>query len=310
MTNAVWANFASTTLAASVTSSQTSITVISGTAFPSPGSNQFFPLVLTSATLANTYEITWCTARSGNTLTVVRAQEGTTGLAFNAGDIAANLVTAAGLIMPGRLLNVQVFSGSGTYTPTLGVNAIDVEGCGGGGGGGNAAAAGSGQSSVGSGGASGTWARARYTSGVTTTTVTIGAGGAGGSGGSTTSFGALLVLPGGGAGGTTGPTSSGTPTYAGQGVVGSSPSGSGILFSSQGMGGLNGVIFYAPTGAIASGFGGSSPYGGAQGNTTTGNGGNGDGYGAGGTGAGAGPSSGPYTGGTGSSGLIIVREYT
>lgn len=99
MTQYIWKNRAFGTLAAAITNSQTTITLSSGQGalFPSPVSPQVFTLVLQSATNSTLYEITYCTGRSGDTLTLERAQEGTTGLAFNAGDLAQNLVTAGAL---------------------------------------------------------------------------------------------------------------------------------------------------------------------------------------------------------------------
>lgn len=52
--------------------------------------------------------------------------------------ILANMKTAMKALTPGRLLNVQVFKTSGTYTPTPGTKRIIIEAQGGGGGGANA----------------------------------------------------------------------------------------------------------------------------------------------------------------------------
>ncbi len=93
----LYANNAKTTLAASITSTQTSITVAPGTGslFPTPvPGTSWFTLTLTSATSPSVYEITYCTSRSGDTLTVLRGQEGTTAQPFNLNDIAGNYDTA------------------------------------------------------------------------------------------------------------------------------------------------------------------------------------------------------------------------
>ena len=76
----LYANNAYSTLGSPITSSsQTSITVTNGSVFPSPTGNQFFRLTITLAATPNTtIEIVWVTSRSGNTLTVLRGQEGTT----------------------------------------------------------------------------------------------------------------------------------------------------------------------------------------------------------------------------------------
>ncbi len=93
----LYANNAKTTLAAAITSTQTSITVAPGTGslFPTPvPGTSWFTLTLTSATSPSVYEITYCTSRSGDTLTVLRGQEGTTAQPFNLNDIAGNYDTA------------------------------------------------------------------------------------------------------------------------------------------------------------------------------------------------------------------------
>jgi len=121
MTNiADFANNDSTTLAASITTSQTTITVVSGTGaeFPSPASGSFFSVTLISATNSSTYEICYCTARSGDTLTVTRAQEGTTATAFNAGDTVANMLTAGVMSLIPQLGTNNAWSGSNTFSQT------------------------------------------------------------------------------------------------------------------------------------------------------------------------------------------------
>src|SRR5271170_2060880 len=86
--NVVWANRAAGTLASSLTTGALTLTRTSGQGalFPSPTSPQIFPLVLSQAASPNTYEIVYCTARSTDTLTIERAQEGTTATSFSAGD--------------------------------------------------------------------------------------------------------------------------------------------------------------------------------------------------------------------------------
>ena len=96
MTIQLFSNNAKTTLASNITSTQTTITVASGTGsqFPNPTTGQQFKVTLNSATSVLVYEICNCTARSGDTLTVQRGQEGTTALAFNTGDIVGHFDTA------------------------------------------------------------------------------------------------------------------------------------------------------------------------------------------------------------------------
>jgi hypothetical protein len=220
----LWSNNAIATLANSITSSQTTITLTAGEGalFPSPVSGQFFTVTLISATTSTTFEIVWCTARSTDTLTVIRAKEGTTGTAFAAGDLANGLLTAGtlGLLVPWAAQGSTVYATPGTYTFTIPstVTALDVQVWGAGGGSGGTWGTNS-TSVAGAGGGYGY----SYLQGVTpgaTVSVTVGAGGtaglanggsptAGGTGG-TSSFGTYITCTGGG-GGNPGNGTIGTP---------------------------------------------------------------------------------------------------
>lgn len=96
MTVFLFANNASTTLAGPIASTATSLNLASGTGalFPQPDVGQQFALTLQSQSDQNVREIVYCTARSVDTCTVVRAQEGTPATAFIAGDTVANDLTA------------------------------------------------------------------------------------------------------------------------------------------------------------------------------------------------------------------------
>jgi len=96
MTTLLFSNNATSTLAAPVSAGATTITLASGTGalFPNPVAGQAFMLTLTDAATGLLTEIVQVTARATDTLTVVRAQEGTTALTWAAGDITANLLTA------------------------------------------------------------------------------------------------------------------------------------------------------------------------------------------------------------------------
>ena len=91
----LFANNAETTLGTSLSSAATTVnlTAGSGALFPSPTAGQQFALTLNDAATGNVYEICYCTARSGDTLTVVRGREGTAAVSWFAGDLAANFVT-------------------------------------------------------------------------------------------------------------------------------------------------------------------------------------------------------------------------
>ncbi len=115
----IWTNNAATTLASAVTTnSQTSLTLASGKGalFPSPSSPDYFMVTLDDGT---NVEIVKCTARSTDTLTVVRAQEGTTAQSsFAIGTKAELRVTAAGIASRlARQPNVQAVTSSNTVTP-------------------------------------------------------------------------------------------------------------------------------------------------------------------------------------------------
>lgn len=94
---ALFANNAATTLASTITSSQTSITVVTGAGalFPSPTGSEFFYATMVDS--SNNIEIIKVTARTGDTFTCTRGEEGTTARVYNAGDKIELRVTAAGL---------------------------------------------------------------------------------------------------------------------------------------------------------------------------------------------------------------------
>lgn len=217
----------------------------------------------------------------------------------------------------GRLLNVQTFLASGTYTPTPGTTRIILDGQGAAGAGGGSVATAAGQVSVGAGGGSGGRSRGFYTTGFyPTVTVTIGAGGvaaggvAGGAGGNST-FGTLMTCNGGAGGG-----ASGAAAVAGSaGGAGGTATG-GNIFNSTGSTGVGGLAAFA--GAIAvSGAGGDSAFGsGAIQVGVAVNGGavatagiNSSSVGSGGSGGVSGAGGGATSGGGGSAGAFIVYEY-
>jgi|SRR5690554_1446661 len=88
-------NNATSRLASSLAAGETTLSVTSGdgSKFPSPTGADWFPLTVIKA--SGVLEIMRCTARSGDVLTVVRAQEGTAAQAFAAGDRVELRMTAA-----------------------------------------------------------------------------------------------------------------------------------------------------------------------------------------------------------------------
>jgi hypothetical protein len=97
MTNQfVFANNQSTTLGSNLTSGGTTLTVDTGTGagFPNPSAGQQFAITLWKIANPSTLEIVYCTARTGDTLTIVRGQEGTSARAWLVGDGVDNRLTA------------------------------------------------------------------------------------------------------------------------------------------------------------------------------------------------------------------------
>lgn len=98
----LFSNNAVSTLASGITGSATTVVIQAGdaNAFPTPsGASDFFLMTLEDKnTNPVSREIVKCTARSSSSITVVRGQEGTTPLSFNAGATAAVRVTAATLV--------------------------------------------------------------------------------------------------------------------------------------------------------------------------------------------------------------------
>lgn len=82
----LYANQAYSTLASVITNVATTLTVATGEGarFPSPTGGDTFDVTLENAALS--YEVVSCTARSGDVLTIVRAQQGTAAAAWAAGD--------------------------------------------------------------------------------------------------------------------------------------------------------------------------------------------------------------------------------
>jgi len=192
----------------------------------------------------------------------------------------------------GTLLAIQVFTGSGTYTPNALMTKCRVRMIGGGG-----AGCGTSSSNQGNGGGSGSYGEGIFTAAQigASKAVTIGAGGTGASGaaggdGGTTSLGALMTAPG--------------------GKGGASTSGASMTLSSAGSGGyINYAGGVTPSGipnTVYGANGAASQFGGngvgsssATGGAAVANSGSGGGATYGGT----------FTGGAGGSGTVIIEEY-
>jgi len=95
----LFANNSLSTLAASISDVATSATLATGTGarFPNPTGSDYFMLTFSDAATGLTNEIVKVTGRSGDVLTIVRAQEGTSAQNWSAGDGANGLITAGAL---------------------------------------------------------------------------------------------------------------------------------------------------------------------------------------------------------------------
>ena len=123
MPNIQFTNFAATTLASGINSVVTSLTVATGTGalFPTLVGAQYFYCVLADAATGTTREVIKVTARSTDTFTITRAQDGTTGQTYITGDKVELRLTAAGLATLATTETAQTFTGVQTFTaPVLG----------------------------------------------------------------------------------------------------------------------------------------------------------------------------------------------
>lgn len=92
----LFANQAETTLAGSISAVAVTATLASGsgTLFPSPTGGQYFVLTFNDAATGLLTEIVHVTSRTGDVVTMVRAQEVTAAQTWSAGALVANLWTA------------------------------------------------------------------------------------------------------------------------------------------------------------------------------------------------------------------------
>jgi len=207
----------------------------------------------------------------------------------------------------------QVFTGTGTYTPTAGMLYCEVICVGGGGAGGGAATTGATTASAGTGGGAGEYAVGVFSAATigASKAVTIGAGGTGVSGttgntGGTSSLSTLITAIGGTGGGTVAAATAGSLS-GGAGGTG------GTVASYSSPGARGGTCFFSVGGGTGyAGMGANSQLGegGDGGAVNTGPGGAGTGYGAGGGSAlNFINQAVARTGGAGAPGIVIVTEY-
>ena len=116
MASIKYTNNAKTTLAANINNSVTSATVTDGSVFPSLSAGEHFYCTFDDGT---NNEIVKVTARSSNTLTIVRAQDNTSARAFSSGDKAELRITAVVLEEVSTSTSswgTNIFAGDGSDT--------------------------------------------------------------------------------------------------------------------------------------------------------------------------------------------------
>ena len=127
-----FSNNASSTLAVAITTTTTSLTLATGTGakFPALSGGNWFMLTLYAVTgvAESLWEIVKCTARSGDVLTVVRAQEGTTARPWSIGtpvelrltaSVASDLVTEVYTGIPSYLGTKAPLANAALTTPSV-----------------------------------------------------------------------------------------------------------------------------------------------------------------------------------------------
>ena len=211
-------------------------------------------------------------------------------------------------------INVQTFTASGTYTPTVGMKYCMIEGVGGGGGGGGVGATTS-AVYVAGGGGSGGYSRKTVAAAVigASQVVTIGNGGTAGptsgataGAGGVTSVGTICIANGGGGG--AGSAGLGGAMIVG-GLGGTPGTGDIVAAGAPGESGGSSLDQY-----VSGGNGGSSFFGGGArhpnpGGGTSAVGVTGTNYGSGGSGAAGTNAAAARAGGVGAPGFVVITEY-
>lgn len=126
--SALFKNNATALLAASISSSATTLVLSagSGSLFPVLTGTDFF--VGTIYDSSGNYEVVRVTARLTDSLTIVRGQEGTVPLSFNAGDGFAQRVTAGSLNDFAQRSANNTFTGINTFTDTINADTANFDG--------------------------------------------------------------------------------------------------------------------------------------------------------------------------------------
>jgi hypothetical protein len=126
-------NNAISTLAGAITNTATTANLAAGSGIlftPGPSTGQYFVLTFYDAATGLLNEIVHVTAISTDTITIVRGQEGTTPLSWQAGDFAQNLCTAgsmASFLQATANANARIITLSGVFTMTTSDGAIGLQ---------------------------------------------------------------------------------------------------------------------------------------------------------------------------------------
>ncbi len=124
----LFANNATSTLAGSINNVATSCNLAPGTGalFPDPDTGEYFVLTFTDSATGLVNEIVHVTARATDTLTIVRAQEGTAAAAWNAGDLASSLITAGQLEIMAQQQQADLIGGLFLVDNSGAANSIEI----------------------------------------------------------------------------------------------------------------------------------------------------------------------------------------
>lgn len=298
-------NFVSSTLASTDLSDVATLVTLTGS--QALTNKTYNGLTLTSTT--GTFTLAAGKTVTQNSTLTYSGTDGSS-VAFGAGGTV--LYTGGSFV---KVVKVQKFTASGTYTPSTGIQYAIIE-CPGAGGAGGGVAGAVAKTVAGGGGGAGSYSRAYVTAAQigASQTVTIGAGGTvgttgnnAGNAGGDTSVGTLCV----GKGGSGGGGADGSTFVGAAGAGGIAGTGDAAAAGAPGGVGVGGSII---TVAAVSGVGGSGHFGGGgaarlsiaadvvgQAGSV---------YGSGGSGGVAYNTANTQTGGAGSAGLVIVTEFT
>ena len=126
-------NNAITTLAGAITPTATTANLAAGSGIlftPGPSTGQYFVMTFYDALTGQLNEIIHVTNITTDTITIVRAQEGTTALNWLAGDFAQNLLTAgtmSSMLQATANATARIITLSGVFTMTTSDGSIGLQ---------------------------------------------------------------------------------------------------------------------------------------------------------------------------------------